>query len=434
MIGVSGGVDSVVLLDILSKLKKKLDIQIAVIHVNYGLRKDSDRDQKFVEELANKYGLSLFEKKVKLSEGNIEEKARDIRYGFFNEVAKQENFSKITVAHHKNDLVETFFLNLSRGSGLTGLVSMRPKNRNLIRPLLFATRRDIEEYAQKNRLKFVEDVTNKDLSIKRNLIRHKVIPEFEKLSPDFVQVVTQEIQALREADDVISNITEKHYKKMAEEEKGSVSLSVQALTKLHPYLQSEILRKAAMYVKGDLRDISRKNIEDILKLTKVTHGTKKVVLSQRLLVKRIYDKLEIRKEAKSPVQKPKRIRLEMEKEAFFGKWTLFLGKQIRKNTQSTKNLVFLDIQKTPMLRVRCRKPGDRVAIGEGKTKSLQDVFVDAKIPREERDLYPIVVNKKDEIIWIPGIRFNPNYKTVKNNEDLVSLKATIRHEKTNKKK
>lgn len=430
LVGVSGGVDSVVLLDILNHLQKKLGIQLAIAHVNYGLRHEADGDNELVRDLAEKYGFPLFEKKVKLTGSNIEEKARDIRYGFFNEVLEQEKMDKIAVAHHKNDLVETFFLNLSRGSGLTGLVSMKSKSRDLIRPLLFATRKEIEEYANNKKLKYVEDVTNKDLKLKRNLIRHKVIPEFEKMNPDFVQAIAHEIEDLREADKVISGITEKHYKKIIKEAKGSASVSVQALTQPNPYLQSEILRKAVAYVKGDLKDISRQNIEDILKLTKVVHGTKKAMLPQGLLVRRIYDKLEIRKKAKSPMQKPKSIRLEMEKEAVFGEWRLFLGKSEVKNIKQSKNLVFLDIQKTPTLRVRCRKIGDRIAISSGKTKSLQDVFVDAKIPRDERGSYPVVVNVKDEIVCIPSLRVNPDYKAVENNKYLVSLEAIHENEKT----
>lgn len=338
--------------------------------------------------------------------------------------------NKIAVAHHKNDLIETFFLNLSRGSGLTGLVSMKPKSENLIRPLLFTTKREVEEYAKKNRLSYVEDVTNKDLSIKRNLIRHKIIPELEKMNPDFLQVVAREIEGLREADSVISGITEKHYGKIVKEGKDSVSMSIKELAKISLYLQSEVLRQSIRYVKGDLRDISRKNIEDILKLTKVVHGTKRVVLPQGLIVRRTYDKLEIRKEVKSPMQRPKSIRLEVDKEAVFGSWRLFLGKLGGKKINQSKNLVSLDIQKMPTLHVRCRKPGDRMRISRSMTKSLQDLFVDAKVPRDERESYPVIVNERDEIIWIPGIRFNPDYKTSKNNKKLVNLKAILKNEKT----
>jgi tRNA(Ile)-lysidine synthase len=429
LIGVSGGVDSVVLLDILTYLQKKLQIQVAAAHINYGLRKESDRDHKFVKNLAKSYKIPFFDKKTKLTGSNIEERARDIRYDFFNKVAKEEGFNKVAVAHHKNDLVETFFLNAVRGSGLTGLVSMKPKTGNLVRPLLFATRDDIENYAKKNKLNFVEDVTNKDLSIKRNLIRHKVIPNIQKLNPDLVNTIADEIEDLRIANDLIKKIAKKHYRKLAEESESSVTLPVKSLQKLHLYLQSEVLRESILHVKKDLRDISRINIEDILNLIKNTHGTKKVMLPSRLIARRTYDKLEIRKEIKSPGQKPKNVWLEMEKEVIFGRWRFFLEKADEEKVTENKNLVFLNIKKIPKLLVRCKKPGDKITIGKGKTKSLQDVFVDEKIPQKERDTYPVIVSEGDEVIWIPKIRVSYKYKGNLENEDLVKVEAKKQVEK-----
>lgn len=410
LVGVSGGIDSVVLLDMLAKLQKNLQIQLAIAHVNYGLRHESDRDNEFARELAKKHNVPFFEKKVKISGANVEEKARDIRYNFFHEIREQENVTKIAVAHHKNDLVETFFLNVSRGSGLHGMVSMRPKNGYIIRPLLFATRAQIEDYTRRNKLKFVEDVTNRDLRFKRNLIRHKLIPQLEEENPDFVNVLTREIEDLRELESYLDEITEKQYKKLATKEEGKTVLKVKELKKLDIYLQSEVLRRGLNEIKGDLRDISRKNIKDILKLTKDVQGTKEVRLPQGLLARRVYDKLELAKVAKSPLEKPKSTRLSTKREAVFGKWKISLGKSEGKMTSGGKNLVFLNIPKTPTLKVRCRKPGDRIAIGQGKTKSLQDIFVDAKVPKEERGSYPVVVNEKEEVVWIPGLRVNENFK------------------------
>jgi|GEM_PF-1026589 len=445
LVGVSGGVDSVVLLDMLLKLQKKLDICLAVAHVNYSLRYESDKDEKFVKDLAQKHKLPFFIKKVKLAGNNIEEKARDIRYDFFNDISKHENFNKVAVAHHKNDLVETFILNLSRGSGLCGLVSMKVENHidsrlrgndkecgndkeggndnKLIRPLLFSSRKEVENYAEKNKLKFVEDKTNKDLKFKRNLVRHKVITELEKTQPDFVETVADEIKDLSKVYEIVMAKRDSCYKKIAKDTAGSVSFSVKLLESINPYLQTEILRKAIENVQGSLRDISRKNIQDVLKLMQSTNGTKTVTLRQGLIVRRTYDKLEIIKEAKSLLEKPKSIKLKMGEEAFFGNWRLFLSENNKKATYKDKNLVFLDIQKMPMLHVRCRKPGDRIGIGNGQTKSLQDIFVDAKIPRDERDTYPVVVTTADEVVWLPSLRISAKFRTEGKDTNLVSLKA-----------
>lgn len=424
LVGVSGGIDSVVLLDILVKIQRKMKLKIAVAHVNYGLRKESDRDNKFVKELSGKYCFPFFEKKVKLAGSNIEEKARDIRYGFFNEIAKCEGFNKIAVAHHKNDLVETFFLNLVRGSGLTGLVSMKQKNGNLVRPLLFATRKEIEEYAKENKLKYVEDVTNKDLTIKRNLVRHRIIPEFEKMNPDFVETISSEIQTLREVNDIISDITTNHYKKLAKETENSVELSVKYLCTLHPYLQSEIIRKSLLHAKGDLRDISRKNIEDILKLTKKPFGTKKVHLPGCLLAERTYDKIVLEKEGFTISETQKEVVLEAGRKVFFGKWCFFLEKKAKFSQKEDENLVYIDIQKAGDLLVRCRLDGDRVDLREGKTKKLQDVFVDAKVPQKERKTYPIIVNKENKVIMIPFLRTNPLFRASKESKNIASIQVT----------
>lgn len=424
LIGVSGGVDSVVLLDILAKIQRKMNLEIAVAHVNYGLRKESDSDNEFVKDLAKKYGFPFFEEKVKLNGGNIEEKARDIRYSFFNEVCEHNGMNKVAVAHHKNDLVETFFLNLTRGSGLTGLVSMKPKNDRLIRPLLFTARKEIEEYAKANNLKYVEDVTNEDLTIKRNLVRHKIIPEFEKMNLDFLETIDAEIQTLREANDVISGITENHYKKLAKETEDSVELSVKSLCGLHPYLQSEIIRKSLLHVKGDLRDISRKNIDSILHLTKKPFGTKKVHLPGCLLVERIYDKIRLEKERLTPSEKPKETTLEFGKKVIFGKWGFFLENDIKLEKEKGETLVYLDIQKAGDLLVRCRLDGDRIDIGEGKTKKIQDIFVDAKVPQGKRKNYPIIVNNGGKVVWIPKMRLNPLFKATKETKVVASIQVT----------
>jgi len=424
LIGVSGGMDSIVLLDILINLQEKLQLLVAVAHVNYGLRADSDRDNEFVRDLAKKYDLQFFEKKVKLSGSNVEEKARDIRYDFFNKVAKREKFNKVAVAHHKNDLVETFLLNIARGSGLDGMISMKPSSGSLIRPLLFTTREDIQEYASRNKLENVEDVTNADLSIKRNLVRHKVIPALEGINSNLLETITREIETLREFNDLQQEIVNKNYKKQVVETASSTELSVESLSKLHPYLKSVIIRQAILHTKGSLKNITSRHINSILQLTERKWGTKKVSLPEGLIVKRTYDKIKIEKQAKSSCPKPKEINLQMNEEVTFGTWRLFLSKENKKTQSKNKNLVFLDIQKVPTLLVRCKHAGDKIKISKGKNKSLKDLFVDEKIPREDRDSYPVVTDENDKVIWVPGIRASHDYLASSESKQVIIIKAT----------
>lgn len=170
VIAVSGGVDSVTLLDIASKLK---DIEIVVAHLDHGIRSDSKLDQELVRNLAKKYKLVYETKSVNLGPNASEEKARDARYEFLESVLKANQADAIITAHHQDDAIETSIINLIRGSGRSGLTSLKSSEK-LIRPLLGATKEQISLYATDHNLAWREDSTNQDLKFRRNFIRHKL--------------------------------------------------------------------------------------------------------------------------------------------------------------------------------------------------------------------------------------------------------------------
>jgi tRNA(Ile)-lysidine synthase len=182
VLGISGGPDSVCLLDIFTYLRKKYDFRITLAHVNYGLReRDSDLDELFVKNLACQYDLPLFILHPKVTaKNNLEERLRDIRYQFFEKIRKETGSDTIVTAHHEDDQAETFLLHLFRGSGLRGLSAMRPKNRTLIRPLLDTSRADILDYLQIRKLSFRIDTSNSSDVFLRNKIRNKLLPLLEK--------------------------------------------------------------------------------------------------------------------------------------------------------------------------------------------------------------------------------------------------------------
>lgn len=182
LLGISGGPDSVCLLDIFAYLKDKYDFQITLAHVNYGLRgNDSNRDELFVKKLACQYNLPLFILHSNITPtANIEEKLRDIRYQFFEKIRKETKSDSIVTGHHEDDQAETFLLNLFRGAGLRGLSAMRPKNNKLIRPLLHTSRADILNYLKIRGLSFRTDKSNASNQFLRNKIRNKLLPLLEK--------------------------------------------------------------------------------------------------------------------------------------------------------------------------------------------------------------------------------------------------------------
>jgi tRNA(Ile)-lysidine synthase len=194
IVGVSGGPDSVCLLDVLFLLSKKYDFKLYVAHINYHLRgKASDLDEKIVREMAARYNLPcfVFSQRKKLA-SDAEETLRDIRYAFFEKLRKKVGAHYIAVAHNRNDQAETLLMRLLRGAGLSGLSAMRPKNGYIVRPLIETNRADIIQYLKERRLVFREDKSNKDESYFRNHIRHTLIPFLEKnFQPQAVKLLSE---------------------------------------------------------------------------------------------------------------------------------------------------------------------------------------------------------------------------------------------------
>ena len=183
IVGVSGGSDSVCLLDVLNKLAPKYGFQLHIAHVNYGLRdKASDLDEVFVRKLAAKYELplSVLIAKKRQYSGNLESNLRKIRYDYFEELRLEIGFDNVAVAHNQDDQAETVLMRIIRGSGLNGLSAMKAKSVKIIRPLLGTSKGDILAYVKENKLKYRTDKSNADIKFLRNSIRHGLLPYLEK--------------------------------------------------------------------------------------------------------------------------------------------------------------------------------------------------------------------------------------------------------------
>lgn len=176
VLAVSGGIDSVVLLDILSKVN---DIDIVIAHLDHGIRVDSKLDQKLVKDLAKTYRFIYETKSINLGKNASEKLARDNRYEFLNSVLKNHQAIAIITAHHQDDLIETSIINLLRGTGRKGVSSLKSDD-NLIRPLLSVSKNQIKQYATEHKLIWREDSTNSDLRYQRNLVRHKLQNNLDK--------------------------------------------------------------------------------------------------------------------------------------------------------------------------------------------------------------------------------------------------------------
>ncbi|HKK81988.1 MAG TPA: tRNA lysidine(34) synthetase TilS [Prolixibacteraceae bacterium] len=237
LLGVSGGADSVALTHLVDRIPNKY----AIAHCNFNLRDgDSDYDERFVKEMAEEFGvqcfLSSFPTREYAAENgvSVEMAARELRYNWFEKIRAENNFDFILVGHHLDDVLETFMLNLTRSTGIRGLTGIKPKAGNILRPLLFATRKDVEQYVKNEKLGFCTDHTNADTKFKRNAIRHHVLPEFEKLNPAFKKSLQQTIDYLWQTEQVYNAKIEEVRKAVVRTENDWVCIDSQKLIAFEP--------------------------------------------------------------------------------------------------------------------------------------------------------------------------------------------------------
>ncbi|MEG1581851.1 MAG: tRNA lysidine(34) synthetase TilS [Clostridia bacterium] len=272
-VGVSGGVDSVVLLNLLSEYSAQTNIEITAIHVNHNLRgNESERDELFVKNLCKKLKIKLIIKSVDpkklVSEGlSVESACRQLRYNAFHEVMEQENINCLCLAHHGNDQAETVLMHICRGSGLRGACSMQEIEGEIIRPLLSVSREDIVKYAKENNIDNVEDSSNAETNYARNYIRNIVMPDLQKIYPQVVSSLVRFSDNARGDEELINSLIPHDSVHIV---KGEAVISKEVF-KMHASLYSRIIFKAFNRL-GIYADIEQKHIEIIAKLASMKAG------------------------------------------------------------------------------------------------------------------------------------------------------------------
>ena len=290
VIGVSGGPDSVCLLDILAQLRPKCDMKLIIAHINYGLRgKDSQRDEEFVRKLAERYNLKIFSIKPIIRIKNSENEMRNIRYEFFERVRAKNKFDYIAVGHNMEDQVETFIMRIIRGSGLKGLSAMQYKSGKIIRPLLGTPRAEILRYLKNKNLNYRIDKTNKENYFFRNRVRNKLIPYLERnFNPNIKKTIFEATGSIAEDNSLIQELSDKVYGNEA-------ALSVRKILKLPPALQGRVLLRFINNKIIDGKNVEATHVSEILKAIKSTKGKNQIVLFKGLKMTRKGDKVIIEK-------------------------------------------------------------------------------------------------------------------------------------------
>ncbi len=317
VLGVSGGPDSVCMLDVFAKLQKKYNLELIVAHVNYGLRgEDSDLDQKLVEKLASRHKLKIKTLTLNPSpkgRGGISENAlREIRYDFFEKIRAKNKFDCIAVGHTLDDQAETYLMRIIRGSGLAGMASMKHKNNRIIRPFLGIAKKEILEYLDRTDKTYRTDETNKEITFLRNKIRNELIPLLEKkYNPNIKETLYKSSLNIAEDYNFIAQIVKKisHNvipvltRNLVNESDLSfldsrfrgndslVILSVKKIIKFHPALQKRVILKAIENIRPNLKDIESSHINEVMKIVKSAKSKRQIIKFQGLKITRIGDKI-----------------------------------------------------------------------------------------------------------------------------------------------
>ena len=423
IVGFSGGADSVALLSFLYELQQELDLKLLACHINHQLRGDeAQRDEEFCRKFCAERGIELhvFREDIasaaKQAGKSIEEYAREVRYERFQQLCSSEK-DRIATAHNANDLAETILFHVARGTGIKGLIGIPAVRGNIIRPLLFCSREQIEAYCKEKALPFVTDSSNLSDEFSRNRLRHHVVPQLELVNPSFVKSAARlSKQAALEED---------YLQKRLEQELAQMQLSENtwkrsAFQALHPAMQQ---RAAAYWLERSFAEISAKKISDVRKLIDIG-GT--LELSKGHYLEAMGETITLKSAPKLqsffsvPLKKG-------ENRIFDGKILRFSSINRRKykffannEKDGLKNAFDYDkIIGVPMIRQRL--PGDSIQLhGWSSPRSFKKLLNQKKISLEERSRLAVISDEKGPL-WLEGFGVRQDVMPDEHSEHIVTI-------------
>lgn len=404
--GLSGGADSVSLITALYELKDELGIsRIVAVHINHSLRDTADRDENFAKELCEKLGLEFFcvkadIRKIAKEKGLSEEEAgRNVRYEAFFEYKEKLGIDKIATAHTKDDVAETFFIRLLRGSSLDGLYGIKyVREDGVIRPILKMTKQEILEYLEEKKQPYVTDETNFKDDYLRNHIRLNLIPYLkENYNPEIINDVFRTSQLFSADVAYIRKKTEEEFERIVKTENNKIIINISSIMELDYAVSSRIINKCCNLISE--KNLYYVHINSIFELLKKGETGKSVDLPGEVVAEISYDSLIIRKkQTANPYSYPLKTGEINVKEAN----KTFL---VYKGHESGKNVFNIEADELDCYAIRSFCAGDRIYIKKVGTKKIKDIFIDKKIPRAERSAFPILTYN-GQPVWLPGMYKN----------------------------
>ncbi len=426
IVGLSGGADSVCLLHFLSTIKEEYNLELVAAHINHGIRGDeADSDARFSKELAKKlnveFKLTVVDcvKEAEEHGETVEEAGRRLRYEFFYSLTTGEN-AVIATAHNSNDNAETVIFNIARGSSVSGAKGIPPKRENIIRPLIFCTREEIEAYCKENSLEYVTDSTNLSDNYTRNRIRHKVLPELKNVNSGVVDAFSRFSESVRLDVDYLDSVANEALENSRIQ---ASSYDVNALSMLHPAIKNRALFKA-------LNEFSNKNpdskkIDAIL--TCIAENSK-IQLYKNCYCETKNGVLNFFEAGNTNVTDELNC-IELCEKTFnidFGKYSV-KSEKYPEISQKVNDLLLDNLIDCVTiygnLVLRTRREGDKITIRKRNvTKTLKKLFIEAKIPAEEREFIPVLADEKG-VVWVAGFGVNKRNAVTANSKNVILVEG-----------
>lgn len=415
LLTVSGGIDSVVM----THLFLQAGIDFSIAHCNFGLREEeSEADQAFVENLARTTGkpchLIRFNTLAHASEHglSVQMAARELRYNWFHEIAEKYGFDFIAIAHNQNDVVETVLINFARGTGIRGLTGINPRVDNIVRPLLFASRRDIEHYAEAEKLAWREDSSNALTKYIRNRIRHEIIPEFVIINPSFLPNAIDTINRLGQTEQLVDYLVNNIKKEVYSEARGKVLIDMEKL-KQYPAMETllyELLRPFGC---------SQRNIGSIAESFYSIPG-KRIITKTHTITRDRYQLII----TGNAVPDQTEILIEAETGSINSPLYLVFKNYLNRDFKipTEPGYAALDADKIEFpLKLRRWKPGDSFQpLGMKGTKKVSDYLINNKVPLPDKQ-HVWVLESKNRIIWLVNHRIDNHFKITNNTRKILLI-------------
>ena len=416
LLAVSGGIDSMILCD----LFLKSNFKFAIAHCNFHLRgEESNRDERFVREYAQKNNIKIHVKEfdtysyMKEKGKSMQVSAREMRYSWFNELLKEEGYSYIATGHHIDDSIETFFMNILRGTGIAGLHGILQKVNLVIHPLLFTGRAEIVNYQKENKLEFVEDSSNATTKYTRNKIRHELIPLVKEIAPNFDKIISKEIERFRETEVVFRSVINDAKTELLEIENQTIKISIE---KLKSYVPQKIFMYEILSDFG-FNEATINSIEDALL---ETSGKQFYSETHRLVKDRDYLLI-----VKNKPQNLNQYLIEESQTSVYS--PIILHMEILKDLQyvkipKNKEVAMLDYDKLsfPLILRKWKKGDSFFPFGLQGEKKISEFYKNLKYSILDKENQWLLCSEND-IIWVVGQRIDDRYKITKSTKTIYKI-------------